>query len=671
MKKRALFFIILTSVLLYSCVGNLPSNDSSNGISSASNSSNVTDQSSQSNDVNLSDSLSNQSNSNQNSDSFVDYYTVTWKNYDGSILKIDNDVSYGEIPTYDGQIPTKPYDEQYSYTFNGWTPEITPVVTDVVYTAVFTAQLENIKISFDLNGGLTSHSIETIYRPNIQVDDFFFDVTKENYNFRGWTYNGEKVFDQYGNKLFEPTLAPSMIFEAAFAQDVILCIKTNIPDAGIVFGEGTYSYNTNVDINAIANNGYSFVGWFINNTLISNKQSENYSLEYNDIILEARFMINSYNLYVESVQPSFGLVSIEGDFQFENKSQKVIQYNDIISISAYTNNPTYSFLGWFDSNGNLISTNNVYTFNMPYNDYYLYAKWNSSNYNVTITTNIPDGGKVLGSGTYQYGSLVVISAIENIEYRFVGWYMNEEYISYNQIYSFVMPDEDVYIEAHFEVITYTITYELAGGVNSPNNPSTYNYYQEVILDSPTRDGCTFNYWLLNGEIITKIEKGTHGNLTILAVWDLETIYQPFNVDAKIMHYFFDPEDSIDIKSQALISYDGKFIPSIGIDYTYNNETFDVIASFSGKVIEKSIDPLYGLKIGIQSESGLISYYSGLSNTSCYLDEYVQQGDIIGYAGTSVINESLGNHLHFELKLDEFYLNPLKCYGKYVVDFVVD
>ena len=33
--------------------------------------------------------------------------TVIWENYDGSILEIDENVAYGAIPTYDGEMPVK------------------------------------------------------------------------------------------------------------------------------------------------------------------------------------------------------------------------------------------------------------------------------------------------------------------------------------------------------------------------------------------------------------------------------------------------------------------------------------------------------------------------------------------------------------------------------------
>ncbi len=66
-------------------------------------------------------------------------YTVTWKNYDGSVLEIDTDVAKGSIPTYDGATPTRASNGELSYEFRGWTPTLSAVVQDVVYTAAFTS----------------------------------------------------------------------------------------------------------------------------------------------------------------------------------------------------------------------------------------------------------------------------------------------------------------------------------------------------------------------------------------------------------------------------------------------------------------------------------------------------------------------------------------------------
>lgn len=62
-----------------------------------------------------------------------DLFTITQKNYDGTILEIDKDVKKGVIPT-------KPSDKEYTYTFKGWDPEITEVTKDQVYTATYTSE---------------------------------------------------------------------------------------------------------------------------------------------------------------------------------------------------------------------------------------------------------------------------------------------------------------------------------------------------------------------------------------------------------------------------------------------------------------------------------------------------------------------------------------------------
>ena len=67
------------------------------------------------------------------------FFTVTWKNENGAVLETDEKVPYGSTPTFDSARPTKYSDNNYSYNFAGWTPEVTSVDRDVVYTAKYTA----------------------------------------------------------------------------------------------------------------------------------------------------------------------------------------------------------------------------------------------------------------------------------------------------------------------------------------------------------------------------------------------------------------------------------------------------------------------------------------------------------------------------------------------------
>ena len=67
-------------------------------------------------------------------------FTITWKNYDGTVLETDTDVKKGTLPTYDGTTPTRPDDAEYKYTWSGWDPKVAEATKDQVYTATFTSE---------------------------------------------------------------------------------------------------------------------------------------------------------------------------------------------------------------------------------------------------------------------------------------------------------------------------------------------------------------------------------------------------------------------------------------------------------------------------------------------------------------------------------------------------
>lgn len=67
------------------------------------------------------------------------YYTATFKNWDGTILKTE-DVRSGLTPTAPSN-PTRPKDLQYTYSFSGWSPSVGAITGNTTYTAQFTATL--------------------------------------------------------------------------------------------------------------------------------------------------------------------------------------------------------------------------------------------------------------------------------------------------------------------------------------------------------------------------------------------------------------------------------------------------------------------------------------------------------------------------------------------------
>ena len=90
-------------------------------------------------------------------------YTITWVNYDGTILEIDEEVAYGTIPTYDGDKPTKPSDYKSSYEFDSWSPIVSEVTEVRTYVAQYVSTPVTHIVCFDVGDyGFISDNIVTV-----------------------------------------------------------------------------------------------------------------------------------------------------------------------------------------------------------------------------------------------------------------------------------------------------------------------------------------------------------------------------------------------------------------------------------------------------------------------------------------------------------------------------
>ena len=65
-------------------------------------------------------------------------YEVIFQNEDGTELQRSN-VAYGETPVYNGETPVKEATDEFTYTFNGWSPSISSVTESQTYTATYTS----------------------------------------------------------------------------------------------------------------------------------------------------------------------------------------------------------------------------------------------------------------------------------------------------------------------------------------------------------------------------------------------------------------------------------------------------------------------------------------------------------------------------------------------------
>ena len=170
-------------------------------------------------------------------DAVVNEYTVTWKNGD-TVLATDS-VPYGDMPVYSGKTPVKEETSRYTYSFNGWTPEITDVTGNVTYTAVFD---ENGKNGLCVDGSDTywimngqNVDFPGLIRINVGTDD------KPHYHYYYFAEDGKAVKDGT-YKVNKNNGLPLPEFNYDFDADGVIVHDEDTSKNGICDGDGSKFY---------------------------------------------------------------------------------------------------------------------------------------------------------------------------------------------------------------------------------------------------------------------------------------------------------------------------------------------------------------------------------------------------------------------------------------------
>ena len=168
----------------------------------------------------------------------------------------------------------------------------------------------------------------------------------------------------------------------------------------------------------------------------------------------------------------------------------------------------FTFGGWFTD----IELKKAFAA-MPAEPLTLYAKWTINQYTIAFNT---DGGSAVETVRQDYGSPVSSPEAPAKEgYTFAGW---------DREIPAVMPAENIVITALWTPISYSISYNLAGG--SASNPSAYTIESGITLNQPTREGYTFTGWTGTGlskeTMNVTIPAGSTGDREYTATWALKT-----------------------------------------------------------------------------------------------------------------------------------------------------
>ncbi len=269
-------------------------------------------------------------------------------------------------------------------------PRTIIVTGDTTYTASFVIDQHTITVlPDDENMGFVAGGGSYDYGIEIQISA----IASEHSHFVQWN-------DGNTDNPRTIVVEGDTTYTATFALDQhTITVLSDDENMGSVVGGGTYGYGAEIQISATSNEHYHFVQWNDGNT-----DNPRTIIVTGDTTYTATFAINQYTIAVVSADETMGTVSEGGTYD----------YGTEIQISA-TASEHYHFAQWNDGN-----TDNPRTITVNGNVTYT-AEFAIDQHAITVVSADDAMGTVSGSGTYDYGAEIVITATENEGHGFIAW----------------------------------------------------------------------------------------------------------------------------------------------------------------------------------------------------------------------------------------------------------
>ncbi len=241
--------------------------------------------------------------------------------------------------------------------------------------------------------------------------------------------------------------------------------------------QDTYEYGTEVELTAIPDTGWSFSHW--EGDLSGSNNPEYITMDENKTVT-AIFTEDQYTL----------TIIIEGQGSvLKDPDQNSYEYGTEVELTAIPDTG-WSFSHW---EGDLSGSNNPEYITMNENKTVI-ANFSINNYTLIIET--VGQGEVIkdpDQETYEYGTIVELTAVPDEEWSFSHWSGD---LSGSNNPEYITIDENKSITAHFSQNLYTLTVNIEGNGTVLKNPDqdTYQYGTIVELTAVPDTGWSFSHW---------------------------------------------------------------------------------------------------------------------------------------------------------------------------------
>ena len=430
-------------------------------------------------------------------------YTITYNTLGGNYIESIN-INYGE--NINLTIPTRT-----GYDFDGWYTDI-DLNDEVKKTYIYTTNITvypkweaiTYTISFNANGG----------NGNMENQNMTYDKLEQlsankfsyvGYDFIYWSYNGNNYSD-LANVINLTDKSETIILTANWEEHVYN-ITYDLAGGTASGNPQTFTYVNNnlndllTNINKPTKANYEFSHWLLNDIEIT----ETTTLPAADIKLTAVYKPITY--YVT-------FTNCDGLDQLEFN---VLEVKDL----PIPTKDGYVFGGWKLGNEVISNTSNLT------NNVTVSAIWNPITYNITYVLYGAANNNI--NTTYTVENNVTFSDAVKEDYKFIGWYLDSNFET--EIKSTKGHTKNLVLYAKFEVETYTISLDLAGG--SGIDEVTYNVEVNKTLPTPTKAGYKFIGFIDDNDNIITETKDLIGNINLTAKYEIITYKIDYSLDGGI------------------------------------------------------------------------------------------------------------------------------------------
>lgn len=389
------------------------------------------------------------------------------------------------------------------------------------------------------------------------------------YSFVGWYEGANQV-----------STAETYTFTATSARTLVGRFQRNWYT--ITFSAGTggtvsptsarVQYGGSAESTATANTGYTFTQW--------SDGTKTAKLTVTNVTANATYAASfGINAYVITYQAGTGVASV-------TPTSETVNHGSNAAGSTATVATGYNFDGWYNGSTR-VSTALKYGPTSVVKNMTLVAKGTIKTFAVTGTSQYRNtdstgdwstgtsGGSVSGSGTYDYGSKVTLTASAATGYTFMGWF-NTSGISVgtSTTYTINSVTAAVTVYARFQKNWYTVTYTRGTGVNSLSKTSERVAYNGTVTSETAVASTGYNSPTWTKSSGTGLLSVSAGKATLSAIQSNCTLVASATINKYTISYTKNANIASISKTSETVNYGGTAtctatLPENTAQYTYS------------------------------------------------------------------------------------------------------